>query len=373
MDYNHQTIIYVLSACKNDDAGDLVAIGGEHSVQVLLVKETGCESLATFHIGSRITAIAWSPKTVSPSSSDSWVIELAAAGIDYGLHLLTKLPKDEESMFHFGGGLSGHHGKVNDMCFGGGRGRDASRYIATVSDDKMLMVWDLLPSVDTASMLASPMAQSGTASPSPRAQPTAYVIAFPHPLTSINSHPSTSKEFLVSDCRGSIFLTDWRSDPDDPDQDSWHNSNLVELVEPHALSEASLGRTLQWSGSVAWQKDSANIVGAVYGSKFSIWDLSKLQGGKPLAAGNSFPEGGDKFRWCHTYPGYFAISTQSPSKGALIHVHNLSYVHAQPEIFTVASRPHLVRDFDFLGLRGIPRLAVAVARTVVIFPIGVEP
>ncbi|KAK0459460.1 uncharacterized protein EV420DRAFT_268163 [Desarmillaria tabescens] len=390
MDYNHQTIIYVLTACKNDDAGDLVAIGGEHSVQVLLVKETGCESLAAFHIGSRITAIAWSPKTVSPSSSDNWVIELAAAGVDYGLHLLTKLPKDEENIFHFGGGLSGHHGKVNDMCFGGGRGSDASRYIATVSgnpfdssvyflpltlcpDDKMLMVWNLLPSVDTASMLVSPVAHSGTASPPPRAQPTAYVIAFPHSLTSINSHPSTSKEFLVSDCKGSLFLTDWRSDPDDPDQDSWHNSSLVELVEPHALSEASLGRSLQWSGSVAWQRDSANIVGAVYGSKFSIWDLSKLQGGKPLTAGNSFPEGGDKFRWCYTYPDYFAISTQSPSKGALIHVHNLSYVHAQPEIFTVASRPHLVRDFDFLGLRGIPRLAVAVARTVVIFPIGVEP
>ncbi len=162
------------------------------------------------------------------------------------------------------------------MCFGGGRGSDASRYIATVSgnhfdspvylfpltccpDDKMLMVWDLLPSVDMATMLASPTVQGGTASPPPRTQPTAYVIAFPHPLTSINSHPSTSKEFLVSDCRGSLFLTDWRSDPDDPDQDSWHNSSLVELVEPHALSEASLGRSLQWSGSVAWQRDSANM------------------------------------------------------------------------------------------------------------------
>lgn len=33
----------------------------------------------------------------------------------------------------FGGGLSGHHGKVNDMSFCGGRGEDSHRYVATVS------------------------------------------------------------------------------------------------------------------------------------------------------------------------------------------------------------------------------------------------
>lgn len=36
-------------------------------------------------------------------------------------------------MFSFGGGLSGHHGKVNDMAFCGGQSEDSWRYVATVS------------------------------------------------------------------------------------------------------------------------------------------------------------------------------------------------------------------------------------------------
>lgn len=37
-------------------------------------------------------------------------------------------------------------------------------------------------------------------------------------------------------------------------------------------------------------------VGAAYGSKFSIWDITKLEGGKPTMSGISFPEGSRHFR-----------------------------------------------------------------------------
>jgi hypothetical protein len=37
-------------------------------------------------------------------------------------------------------------------------------------------------------------------------------------------------------------------------------------------------------------------VGAVYGSRYSLWDISRLQGGKPMT-GNSFPQGGHRFRY----------------------------------------------------------------------------
>lgn len=89
--YNHPTLIHVLRACTNDDATDLLAIGGEHSVDVLLVvsysdslslscphfpqTDSTCHSLASFHIGSSITALAWSSATISPTSSDQWLIE----------------------------------------------------------------------------------------------------------------------------------------------------------------------------------------------------------------------------------------------------------------------------------------------------------
>ena len=58
---------------------------------------------------------------------------LTAASIDFGLHLLTKSSSASERIFPFGGGLSGHHGKVNDMVFCGGWNQDTARYVATVS------------------------------------------------------------------------------------------------------------------------------------------------------------------------------------------------------------------------------------------------
>jgi len=117
------------------------------------------------------------------------------------------------------------------------------------------MVWDLDPGISSVPLRSSSVETSP--SPPPRSQPTAYVIAFPHPLTTVNSHPSTGKEFLVSDCRGSIFITDWRSDPDE--SDNWRHSNLVELVDPHALSDATTGLSVQWTGSAAWRRDTVDM------------------------------------------------------------------------------------------------------------------
>lgn len=184
---------------------------------------------------------------------------LTAAGADFGLHIMTKSHTASELVLPFGGGLSGHHGKVNDMSFCGGRGEDSHRYVATASDDKMLMVWDLNPSLDISSIPSPSPGTEGLSSPPPRSQPTAYVISFPHPLTTVSSHPSTGKDFLVSDCRGSIFITDWRSDPDESEQDSWRHSNIVELVEPRALSDALTGLGVQWTGSAAWRRDTVDM------------------------------------------------------------------------------------------------------------------
>ncbi|KAF7777446.1 hypothetical protein Agabi119p4_3518 [Agaricus bisporus var. burnettii] len=365
--YAHTTPVHVLRPAPSHDAHDLLAVGGDLSVHVLLVSDASCRPIASFHIASRVTAIAWSPNSVSPSSSDAWSIELAAATEDFGLHLLSKKADAEESIFPFGGGLSGHHGKVNDMTFCGGWGEDNTRYVATISDDKMLMVWDLHPTID----IPAHNRDARSSSPS-RPQPTAYVIPFSYPLTSVAAHPSSSKELLVADCRGSLFLTDWRADPEEEDRSHLRHSSLIELVDPHALAASALGSPAKWSGSAAWRTDVTDIIGAVYGSRFSIWDLSNLRGGKPFVTGTTFPEGGHLFRWSPTYPEYFAISSLSPAKGALIHVHNINYVHAQPTVFAVKPRPHSVQDFDFLSMRGIPRIAVAVGHNVHIFTIGVD-
>jgi len=219
-------------------------------------------------------------------------------------------------------------------------------FLSSRADDKMLMVWDLYPPETPASGRSSVESSGMSSSPPARLQPTAYVIAFPHPL------------------RGSIFLTDWRSDPEENDFESWR---LVELIEPHALAASCMGFSVQ-GGWAAWRSDNPDIVGAVYGSgRYSLWDMSRLQGGKPTT-GNSFPQGGHRFRWCPTFPEHFAISTQSPVKGALINIHNKN---AQPTTVSLAPRPHFIRDFDWL-LSRTPRIAAAVGRRVIVFSVALD-
>lgn len=93
-----------------------------------------------------------------------------------------------------------------------------------------------------------------------RRQPTALVIPFAHPLSSVSAHPSTSKEFIVSDARGSVFLTDWRKDPNDEDEDAWHHQSVVELVHPRALAEAATSLSGQWTGCASWRIDNPDML-----------------------------------------------------------------------------------------------------------------
>ena len=46
--------------------------------------DTVATQVATFNVGSRITAIAWSSRTVSPSLSDDWSIESVETVISNG-------------------------------------------------------------------------------------------------------------------------------------------------------------------------------------------------------------------------------------------------------------------------------------------------
>ncbi|KAH9999033.1 hypothetical protein BJV77DRAFT_1058578 [Russula vinacea] len=371
--HDHGALIHVVRACDNADAPDLVAIGGENTVSVLLITDT-----LPHH------TLAWSPRAVSPSSSDQWFIELTAATSNFGLHLLTKSPDVDEDIFPFGGGLSGHHGLVTDMTFCGGPTDDAARYVATVSDDKMLMVWDLRPNVDipsaprSRSRSLSPSSSSASTGPgggggsSTRPQPTAYVISFPHALSSVCAHASTTKDLLVADVRGSLALIDWRSDPlHAPADAAWHHPRVIEFAAPRAIA----GGAGAYPASAAWQQANPDIIGAVHRSRFSLWDLSKLHGGKPTLSGASFPEGAHRFRWCPTYPEYFAISTRNPgARSATIHVHSALHAHShvEPTTFTLAPRPLCVRDFDFVSLKGIPRIAAAVGHELIVFYIGLE-
>jgi len=79
MDFFYQlpTIVHAIKTSATEHAKDLIAVGGDYSVDVLHISHTGIYLLASFNIGLPITALAWSNKSVSPSSRADWSIECA--------------------------------------------------------------------------------------------------------------------------------------------------------------------------------------------------------------------------------------------------------------------------------------------------------
>jgi hypothetical protein len=139
----------------------------------------------------------------------------------------------------------------------------------------MLMVWDLRPNVDIPSAPFSRSPSSPTA-PNPnlnpghstghvssthnnnnaRPQPTAYVISFPHALSSVCAHATTTKDLLVADVRGSLALVDWRSDPTHASTDAaWHHPRVVEFAAPRAIA----GGACAFAASAAWQQANPDM------------------------------------------------------------------------------------------------------------------
>ena len=128
------------------------------------------------------------------------------------------------------------------------------------------MVWDLRPNLDILSAPLSPSPPPSSRAPSDndnqpgssnaRPQPTAYVISFPHALSSVCAHATTTKDLLVADVRGSLALIDWRTDASHASADAaWHHPRVVEFAAPRAIA----GGACAFLASAAWQQANPDM------------------------------------------------------------------------------------------------------------------
>ncbi|KAG8880007.1 hypothetical protein FRB98_005379 [Tulasnella sp. 332] len=413
--YTHGSNVHCIRACMNEDGQDLLAVGGESKLEVLqrdaAVSTPEYKVIASFHIGSPITAIAWSARSKSPSRAASWFLELVVASEDKCLRRLLSSPKQQERIKLFPGGLTGHHGRINDVCFC--TSETYQTHVASVGDDGFL-VWNLYPrmyesekeneennmrldsgpedgdtedeEVDQAlntdygggsrrrrtkvSMFYSDLnvpGRSDEAADDNEEQPVRainYPIPFSHPLHSIAAHSSSANQFMVSDTHGTVYIIDWtKLDQEKPE--GWRGHRVVELVDPRALTDHS-----SWGGAASWKPDDINVIGAAYGSHWCIWDTRKLHGGKPIATGMGQEYGGSRFRWSPTNTSLFAISSSSPLAGPSIKVYRTQSLDTMKEL-NVLPRPNRnrVRDFDWLGVAHLEDsirawLAIAIGRKI---------
>jgi hypothetical protein len=62
------------------------------------------------------------------------------------------------------------------------------------------------------------------------------------------------------------------------------------------LSRSASGVRKLWSGGASWKPNDPDVFGAIFGSNWHVWTQRSIQGGKPALSGESFGEGGDRFR-----------------------------------------------------------------------------
>ncbi|KAG8997532.1 hypothetical protein FRB94_007625 [Tulasnella sp. JGI-2019a] len=396
--YTHGSNVHCVRACMNEDGHDVLAVGGESRLEVLH-RDAASSSpeytvIASFYIGSPITAIAWSSRSTSPSRAASWFLELVVASEDKCLRRLLRSSKQQERVKLFPGGLTGHHGRINDVCFC--TSETYQNYVASVGDDGFL-VWNLYPRIydesdkddgdDVTHMRLDSDQESGDTEDeeidqalnadlrrqqtkvsmfysiarmegeNAEARPVViddneepvrafnYPIPFSHPLHSIASHPSSANQFMVSDTHGTVYIIDWTK-LEEEKPEGWRGHRVVELVDPRALTDHSA-----WGGAASWKPDDINVIGATYGSHWCIWDTRKLHGGKPIATGMGQEHGGSRFRWSPINSNLFAISSASPLAGPSIKVYRTQSLDTPKEL-NILPHPNQnrVRDFDWLGV-----------------------
>jgi len=96
-------------------------------------------------------------------------------------------------------------------------------------------------------------------SPSPTSggQLIPFAVSYAHPLHSVVSHPTSSKDLVVSDSQGSVFVVDWRGDEDPTER--YRGLSVAQLIDPRALADARTGMQTVWGGSVSWNQVDSNL------------------------------------------------------------------------------------------------------------------
>ena len=130
-----------------------------------------------------------------------------------------------------------------------------------------MIVWDLRPKSGAENDAFLTSSVSSTKS----SPPTALVISFAYPLCSISSHESSSKEFIVSDSRGSVFVVDWRKDPLENEEEAVTHQNFIELVHPRSLADSVSNIPSCLSGYASWHENNPNMYVV-----FGIYDIPSI-------------------------------------------------------------------------------------------------
>jgi hypothetical protein len=193
---------------------------------------------------------------------------LGVACADGNMRILRKTPLSPPTgeIRIFGGGTTGHSGRITSLAFSSAR---AGMHVASVGEDCNLLVWNLSSKRVKAEedMDASDADMSMEGSGGDEQAPSAYPIPFTHPLQDVIAHDANARALLVADSRGAVSLVDWAGMETEEDApDGWRRQRIVELMDPRRVAEGITGvrtsgvpRNSSLEGGADWKPDDPNM------------------------------------------------------------------------------------------------------------------
>eukprot|EP00041_Stephanoeca_diplocostata_P009653 m.150738 g.150738 ORF g.150738 m.150738 type:complete len:226 (-) comp17830_c0_seq17:942-1619(-) len=157
VEVNFDTLIHAIAFSNHPTSASLLAVGGDSKVIVTELIGSGPTSESTssllslehFHHGTRVAAIAWSPRTIRASDAVAKIV-FATAGGDYKIRIFTSVLDGSNPTVSV---LEGHTDNITSLGFDNLDGR----WLASTGDDGTVRVWDVDAATQhTCTLLASP-------------------------------------------------------------------------------------------------------------------------------------------------------------------------------------------------------------------------
>ena len=292
--------ISLVRCCTSPLGRNLCMIVTETAVHVYATSDESpnlsFEPVTSFFLGCRATGASWSPST--QHASTAWRIEILVATETNELRLLESVRQGSE-VSTSSKKLADTHARVSDLAWCASAGYES--YAAAACADGTVRLWDLEGGCRTHYLNSA--------------------------VLSVAFHPKVPKLLLAMESSGVGYLLDWlASDGELRTAASFH--------EPVTLG-AHATQHYEAQGAAAWQAQDADMVGALLGSRWCVWNVHEAS--VPVASGQlHLPSVHGGLRFCPTNSRLFAVFAHG-SMSPAVHIFDSAFpasprsidVHAQ--------------------------------------------
>lgn len=243
--------------------------------------------VTSFFVGSHVQSAAWSPSTAYDMDGEGkeWRLDIVVATDLMELRLLEAYGPEGSSTQRK---LGDTHARINDLAWCPASGYES--YVVAGTATGVVQVWNLEQEDVDAAASYKPLYLDSS-------------------VLSVGFHPRVPKLLFTLESNGIGRMIDWLASGDEL-------RTTASFYEPSALG-AHTTQLMEVQGAGAWQSQDSDIVGALLGTRWCVWNVSESMP-KAVATGTLHSGGAgagahepNGLRFCATNSRLFALYTSS--------------------------------------------------------------